>query len=117
MRGVVDADVTLVTTTGPPVRLAGDAAQLAVDLRQGRDADLQVDAVIDGGDLPVPAETVGLLGSPPHGACGSSTPSGIACRWPWAAQYRTGDYVRRWTGGAGRRTPALREPWRSRGRA
>ncbi len=68
LRQVVDAGVTLVTATGALVRLAGEPAQLAVDVRRAGVDDLLVEAVVDVGDVAVPAEAVGLLGSPPHGA-------------------------------------------------
>ena len=68
LQEVVDAGVTLVTAAGAPVRLAGEPATLAVDVREAGDGGLLVEAVADVGEVPVPAEAVGLLGSPPHGA-------------------------------------------------
>jgi superfamily II DNA or RNA helicase len=68
LQQVVDEGVTLVTAAGAPVRLAGEPAALAVELRRDGDADLQVEPMVDVGDIAVPAEAVRLLGSPPHGA-------------------------------------------------
>lgn len=77
LQQAVDAGVTLVTTTGTPVRLAGEPAALAVDVRQAGDGDLLVEAVVDVGGLPVPAESIGLVGSPPHGAVLLSGVAGV----------------------------------------
>ncbi len=69
LQQAVDEGVTLVTTRGGPVRVAGEPASLAVDLRSDRDADLRIEPVVDlGAGVCVPAGAVRLLGSPPHGA-------------------------------------------------
>ncbi|WP_072916286.1 DEAD/DEAH box helicase [Geodermatophilus obscurus] len=76
LQQVVDEGVTLVTTRGGPVRVAGEPVSLAVDLRRDGDvdlrrdgdADLRIEPVVDlgsGGCLP--AGAVRLLGHPPHG--------------------------------------------------
>jgi superfamily II DNA or RNA helicase len=71
LRQAVDEGVTLVTTRGGPVRVAEEPASLVVDLRRDGDpdADLRIEPVVDlGAGACVPAGTVRLLGSPPHGA-------------------------------------------------
>jgi superfamily II DNA or RNA helicase len=73
LQQAVDEGVTLVTTRGGPVRVVGEPASLAVDLRRdgGADpgADLRIEPVVDlGSGVCVPADGVRLLGSPPHGA-------------------------------------------------
>ncbi|MDP9428640.1 MAG: DEAD/DEAH box helicase, partial [Actinomycetota bacterium] len=67
LQQAVDDGVTLVTTTGAPVRLAGEPARLAVDLRRD-DAQLHVEPVLAAGEVSVPAQAVRVLGNPPHGA-------------------------------------------------
>ena len=68
LQQVVDAGVTLMTTAGAPVRLAGEPATVAVDVREAGDGGLLVRPSPTWARCPVPAEAVGLLGSPPHGA-------------------------------------------------
>ncbi|WP_091151580.1 DEAD/DEAH box helicase [Geodermatophilus africanus] len=68
LQQALDDGVALVSTRGGPVRLATDAAQLVVDLRRETD-DLLLEPVVDlGSGVRLPARTVRLLGSPPHGA-------------------------------------------------
>ena len=74
---VVEAGVTLVTATGAPVRMAGEPATLAVDVRRDGGEDLLVEAVLDVGGVQVPAEAAGLLGSPPHGVVLLSGVTGV----------------------------------------
>ena len=69
LQQVVDDGVPLLTTRGRTVRVADEPAVLAVDVRRGSDADLQLEPVVDlGDDVRVPVGSVRLLGSPPHGA-------------------------------------------------
>jgi superfamily II DNA or RNA helicase len=69
LQQAVDEGVTLVTTRGGPVRVAGEPGSLAVDLRRDGDADLRIEPVVDlGAGVCLPAGAVRLLGSPPHGA-------------------------------------------------
>ncbi len=73
LQQVVDEGVTLVSTGGGPVRVAGKPVSLAVDLRRDGgahpDADLLIEPVVDlGPDVRVPAQALRLFGSPPHGA-------------------------------------------------
>ena len=73
LQQAVDDGVPLLTTRGKPVRIA-EPGVLAVDVRSdrgvasGADADLHVQAVVELADgASVPATSVRLLGSPPHG--------------------------------------------------
>ncbi|MGY1680596.1 DEAD/DEAH box helicase [Geodermatophilus sp. SYSU D01176] len=69
LQQVVDEGVTLVTPSGGAVRVAGEPATLAVDLRRDGDADLRIEPVVDlGSGVCLPAGAVRLLGTPPHGA-------------------------------------------------
>jgi superfamily II DNA or RNA helicase len=68
LQQVVDEGVTLVTTRGGPVRVAGTPVSLAVDLRRDG-ADLLIEPVVDlRSDVRVSAGALRLFGSPPHGA-------------------------------------------------
>jgi superfamily II DNA or RNA helicase len=79
LQQAVDDGVPLLTTRGGPVRLAQKPGVLAVDVRRdGSDAGLQVQAVVEPADGdPVPVERVLLIGSPPHGAALTSTDDGL----------------------------------------
>ncbi|MBM7806555.1 superfamily II DNA or RNA helicase [Geodermatophilus bullaregiensis] len=79
LRQVAGAGVPMLTSSGAPVRLAGGPARLAVDLRYD-DTALRIRPVLAlpaGGDLPLPADEVGLLGDPPHGAVLASGAPGL----------------------------------------
>src|SRR5688572_1295113 len=70
LQQVVDEGVTLVSTRGGPVRVAGEPGSLAVDLRRDGDADPDADLLIEPvvdlrSDVRVPTEAVRLIGSPP----------------------------------------------------
>ncbi|MGY1722705.1 DEAD/DEAH box helicase [Blastococcus sp. SYSU DS0533] len=67
LRQAVENGVPLLTKKGGPVRV-GAPGELAVDVRE-EGGGLRVQAVVElGDDVRVPAESVLLLGSPPHGA-------------------------------------------------
>jgi superfamily II DNA or RNA helicase len=68
LQEVVEAGVTLLTTRGASVRLSTEPAVLSADVRRAPDDGLLVEALVDVGGVSVPADAVGLLGKPPHGA-------------------------------------------------
>ncbi|RZU32510.1 SNF2 family DNA or RNA helicase [Blastococcus saxobsidens] len=68
LRQATDDGVPLLTTGGAPVQVAELPGALTVDVRQDGDGGLRVQAVVDlDADVRVPAGSVRLLGSPPHG--------------------------------------------------
>ncbi|SEM09750.1 SWIM zinc finger [Blastococcus sp. DSM 46786] len=76
LRQAVEDGVPLLTKRGGPVRV-GAPGELAVDVRE-EGGELRVEAIVElGDDVRVPAESVLLLGSPPHGAALAPDADGV----------------------------------------
>jgi superfamily II DNA or RNA helicase len=78
LRQAVDDGVRLLTTKGAPVRLAEQPGALAVEVRGDEHGDLRVQAMVELDDDQLPAESVLLLGSPPHGVALLPGTTGLA---------------------------------------